>query len=519
MLAYRDLYLRLQRSTRELLLSLYDSYHVLFLSAYILTVVTAYAIGDPIVVICVGVGLLFGLLRAKKAFGREWFLHRTLVMLVAITIGSIMANMHSLESAEATRRIELLVNKPISLIGRIVDEPKEGSDDVRIRLRSEEYGVDLIIKTSRLPFKEYGMICSSFGSIERPRSDGDFNYARYLSHQGVHGVMDVREMRCSDEKPKKIPIKIRYLLIKMKNHLIDRIEQSMPEPSSSLLAGILFGEDRVFQDQFEESLRVSGTTHIVAASGYNVTILILLVDKLLPFLPRRMRIVVGIGVIWCFTLLSGFSLSVLRATVMLSFVLVGKYLGVVIHLEYIILLMVAVFITVNPGSIFSLSFQLSLSATLGLLYLNPRLFARVVDGGRADGLMKEYLLTTISAILATAPILIYTFGEISLLGILANLFILPVLESTMLMGGLAILFSPVSSTVSQFLFDISWVQLKYFESVVLWLSQFDIWLISFGEYGELSSVLFLLLLLIFLLLRASDEDNFYKRVAKGAMVY
>lgn len=326
-------------------------------------------------------------------------------------------------------------------VASIAEEPKE--DHATVDVIFDGFVISgmsvegrVISEIPRLPFKEYGMECQGYGVLSIPESFGDFDYREYLRHKGIYYVLDIKSITCLQVDSGAPIVRLRRRLVELKNHLIDRIEWVMPEPHSSLLAGVLFGEERVFTEGFSDALRITGTTHIVAASGYNVTLVVMLIDRILMWVrfKLRTRLTVSLVGIWIYSMMSGLSLSIVRASLMLSIVLLIKLMGIQKIFPYIVLLSVAVIVVFVPGALFSVSYQLSMLATLGLVYVHP-MFTGDSDGNSERSFWKEYFLTTFVATLATAPVLLVTFGEISFLGLFANVLILPVLESTMLIGG------------------------------------------------------------------------------------
>jgi competence protein ComEC len=153
-----------------------------------------------------------------------------------------------------------------------------------------------------------GEIYKICGTISEPENFEDFDYKNFLMNKNVYGILKVYSLKFLERK-----ISLKSLLFDFKILLVEKLENLMTEPQVSLLIGILIGEDRVFDEKFEENLRKSGTSHIVAASGYNITVLIMLVEKVFEFLERKQRNILCILTIWCFCLISGCSASILRA--------------------------------------------------------------------------------------------------------------------------------------------------------------------------------------------------------------
>ena len=221
--------------------------------------------------------------------------------------------------------------------------------------------------------------------------------------------------------------------------LRERIEtvynQSLPEPEASLLAGIVLGVKRNLAKDFWQALQKTSTLHIVVASGFNVTVVIGTVIFLLAgVLHRRWAVLGGVVAVLVYTIMAGAEPAIVRAAIMGSLAYFGQVLGR--QKDGLRLLVVAVMgmLLWQPLLIWDLGFQLSVTATLGLLLIGP-FFCRL----KKIKLVGEGLADTLSAQIAVWPVLVISFGHMSLFGILVNSLILWLVPIIMYMGaGLAV---------------------------------------------------------------------------------
>ena len=376
--------------------------------------------------------------------------------------------------------------------------------------------IEILVRLSNFPRIGVGDVCEICGTISEPENFDDFDYKKFLMNKGVYGIMRGNSVDCNFERKRSV----RTILYDLKKNLVKRLEKTMVEPQVSLLVGILFGEDRPFNEEFEGYLRNSGTSHIVAASGYNVTILVLLINKIFKFLRKRSRNILSLLTIWSFCLMSGASASIIRATIMGSLVLLASSLGRYQSVHRTFVIGIWLFIFFSPTIVYDVGFQLSIMATLGLIYLAPSIESFLKRKGVKLGeVFKEYILTTMSCTLSTLPVSILTFGSFSSIGILANTLILPVLESTMLWGALGLLFNSISEGISKIFLTISFVQLKYFEIVVTKLGSLDFLTFEInGRTKGIVSGLIVFWVLIFVIKEYEVENesfNYYFRLTRG----
>jgi competence protein ComEC len=455
----------------------------------------------------------FGLVIALMSFGIFVFIGRWRGIFV---VGAVVGCARSLFiNGDYSNSLEYVDGEAVEFIGRIVEEPKYDSTDAKIVLEVVEVdgssveSFRLYTKVSNAPIKKYGDSCTGNGIISLPRKSLDFDFPGYLRDKNIFLVADIESIVCEvvfDNRGWRVG------LVNLREKIGDRIEHHLPEPYSSLLIGILFGVDRAFTDEFANQLQVSGTTHIIAASGYNVLLIANIVYQGLGYVSvgYKKRLSLSIIGIWIFAVVAGLSGSVIRASIMLSWVYFAKLLGLSVDKGYLILLTLVTSVLWYPGLIFQLGYLLSLFATLGLLFLSDRLSLGVVE--RKVGFIKEYVFPTFIAMLSTAPLLIVSFGSLSLIGLFSNLLVLPLLETTMVLGFVAICISFLASGfLVQVIFNGVYVQLNVFREIIEYLSQFEFLVLVFEEnaalWGGILGVILLLILVLSGYLK-DKEDGF-----------
>lgn len=373
----------------------------------------------------------------------------------------------------------------------------------------------VLIKLPNYHKLSIGQVCNYNGILAEPKNLEHFNYKEYLKNQNIFLVMENPKVTCKSIQENRKGSILRNSLVDLKLRLIGYIDEVLNEPQSSLLAGILFGERRLFSKSFEDSSRVSGVSHVVAASGYNVTILMLTINRLLFFLPKRWKTVISFVVVWLFTILSGLSASIVRASIMSSISIIAILLGRTVTIHISIPITILIFVFLNPLIVFDVGFLLSLSAVLGLVYILPiliRVRKRLIKGVTY---IDESILPTMSCTISTLPISILTFKTFSLWSVLANTLILPVIESTMLFGVFAISLKTLLPSFSYLFFTIVNIQLKYFEFLITLIKSLN-WGVynlndSFSKSLSLVILSFLIFLIIYLYPLKNEGYNYYLR--------
>jgi len=260
------------------------------------------------------------------------------------------------------------------------------------------------------------------------------------------------------------------------------INQCLPEPHAGLLSGIVFGVKTTLDSELKQALIATGTLHIVALSGMNITILTNLVNtSLLWFLPRKIAIVVTLVVIIGFVWFVGPSVSIIRAAIMGVLSLVGVFFGRPVIALWSWGIAVIGMLIVRPLWITDLSFQLSVLASLGMiLFGDHHLEDRAWKVGgeplcsiihHLKSIVNSDLRATLAAQTLTIPLLFFTFGRISFISPLTNVLIVWTLPVITVLGFLVsfggFLWLPIGHVVGW----VAWIFLEYVIFVIEWTSR------------------------------------------------
>lgn len=249
----------------------------------------------------------------------------------------------------------------------------------------------------------------------------------------------------------------------LRDNFTKTLTSILPSPESSLASGLLLGTGGISDKNFIETLRITGTSHIVAVSGFNVSIIIIGVITLLSFGSTKLSLLPLLLIVFLFDLLVGFTPPVLRATFMGLMLFFARFVGRQGNTTDALLISAAVIAFLDPQSLGSVSFQLSFLATVGIVYFYPFVY-RLLTG--VHDFFREPLALTLSAQAAVLPISIYNFGTLSLISPLANLLvgwvITPLMALTFLTGFLGGIIYPLG----QLFGAIDLVLLTYFVKII-----------------------------------------------------
>ncbi len=359
--------------------------------------------------------------------------------------------------------------------GYIAAEPDIRADGVRYIIKSD-YG-RIYLKEKLYPRYHYGDVLQVNCELVKPEPIEDFRYDMYLARYGVFSI-------CTSAKINKIGEGEGSLVLRgifsLKEVVAVQINKLWHEPHASFMAGLLYGY-RGGLGELNELFNRTGVTHIVAISGYNITIVvtILLAITVSLYIPRKKAfwlVIIGIAL---FVLFAGASASVLRAGIMGIIVLLAKQVGRLSRVGNIMALTAVLMAIQNPlVLVWDAGFQLSFIATLGLVYLTPLIRGGFERWPQFLGI-RESVISTLAAIIATLPLILYQFGRLSIVAPVVNVLILWLIPMIMLFGFLTILLSFLWLSLGEVLAWITWVGLKYITTVVKWFASLDFAAVAF----------------------------------------
>lgn len=274
-------------------------------------------------------------------------------------------------------------------------------------------------------------------------------------------------------------------------------QRLFPEPVASFSQGIITGGENVrFSKDFYEALRKTSTLHLIAVSGYNITVIAGNIYRFLELVtfPRKFIWLVVICAIGLFVIFVGAPASAVRAGIMGAFVVVAQRFYRMLDVRNLFAFCLALMLFFDPLFIFDLGFQLSFLATFGIIYLAPFLFWR---WGKETSSMfkitaKKIAVETLSSQLMVFPIIWYRFNMVSLFGMLANFVILPLLPLAMLLSFFAAFSLFVNVLLARILVVVSFPLLFFITRVITLFAQvpfasfsgfrLPLWFV-FGYYG------------------------------------
>jgi competence protein ComEC len=390
----------------------------------------------------------------------------------------------------------------LTVVGQVAEPPDRGKITQKLKIKAEkvilfekEMPISgfLLADAELYPEYNYGDVLAAGGQLKEPVNSADFDYKTYLAKSDIYSVMSYPEIKILAVGRGN---KVKQVLFSLKQRYESAIGALMGEPQAGFLAGLNLGENKQISPELSEAFKKSGTSHIVALSGYNISIIAAFIMTIFGWLMlrRSLRFWLAVGAIVFFTILTGASASVTRAAIMGILVLLARHEGRMYNVRNALVFAGAVMIFFNPMILrFDIGFQLSFCATAGLVWLAPVFSKWFAKLPKFFGL-KEILIATLSAQLAVLPLLLVYFSQLSLISPLANLVVLLFIPSTMLVGFVAGVVGMMWLAAAKIFGWIAWLFLTFELTAIKFFAGLPLASLSV-KWGWSSAVIYYLILL------------------------
>ena len=341
----------------------------------------------------------------------------------------------------------------VELAGTVIDDPRpRGSsqqvvlDGVIVRLHRVSHPLRgrLLATLPRAVQVAVGRQVVLTAAVEAPAAFDGFDYPAYLARQGIGGLVRVREARVLDGPARAGPAEIAAAA---RSWLLGGLNEMVPEPEAALGAGILLGVRSSIAPEVADAFAIAGLTHVVAISGWNIAIVAAIVGGLLrPLEERRggrwIAPSAAAATIAAYVVLTGASPSVVRAALMAGAMMVARFGGSRAHAASALAMAAVVMLLTAPAVLWDVGFQLSALATAGLILFGPSIEGRLAGW---PPWLREPIALTLAAQLTTLPVVVGSFGRLSLVAPLANVVVVPLVPLVMLLCAIAAPLGAVTS--------------------------------------------------------------------------
>lgn len=454
-----------------------------------------------------GIGMLFLLLRRLKSYQYQW-IYGVTAILVFVYLGYFRACIHD---GESPRREGLC-------LARVYDPPMEKEKSIKAVLEIRCYKSDTAVvkasgkvmayfeKTDEAKGLAYGDVLAFSVPIEEvspPMNPEEFDYRQYLERRGVTGKVYLKQGDWIDTGvDERNPLF--GFAYKFRDQLLLALQHcGLTEDEFGVGAAILLGDDEFLPAQVKQNYVAAGSMHILCVSGLHVGIIYLLASFLLGFLGKGKRAALIrrlflLALIWFYALLTGLSPSILRATLMITFVLFGELIHRKVYALNSIAASAFVLLLIDPNNLFAIGFQLSYAAVVGIVLLQKPICNLIFVQNKWLDKVWEITAVSLAAQIATLPFAVYYFNQFTSYFWLSNLFLTPLSFLVILSGMLLLVLSWVP-WLNVVLGKVVWTLLHVMNLSVAWIERLPGSLVKGLYMDDLQFALSLLLLLLLLL--------------------
>ncbi|MDD2523315.1 MAG: ComEC/Rec2 family competence protein [Endomicrobiia bacterium] len=365
--------------------------------------------------------------------------------------------------------------KKVILTGKVLEQPIIKANNQQFVLEVNNIN-DTIIKEKTLVYAplayniEYGdIICISgkLSNIEKPNFPYNFDYNLYLQRQNIYTKFYLYNFELIDKHPNKIKL----IALKVNKDIEKKLVSYFKQPYSLVLQSMFIGNQYFSDKETKNDFVNTGLIHILVVSGWHIGFCIVIIIFILKLfsLPLKYIYTLTIPIIFFYTLMTGANPPAVRAAIMATCMLLSLLLDREPLIYNAIALSALIIFIFNPQTLFTASFQLSFLATLGIIYLYPKI--NNIFGNIKNKIYKfiwEIISVTLSAQIALIPLLIFYFGQLSTISFIVNILIVPVVGFIV---GLSFLFYITTFISSYIALSIS-IVLSFILNVVLGIIHF-----------------------------------------------
>ncbi len=372
---------------------------------------------------------------------------RFVVTLIVVGIIGLFVGMTRVTFSDlyAGSQLDVFAGKKVSAQGIVVDEPDVRENNTKLTVRLSEINFQnattsvsekVLVSVPIYPEFHYGDKVKLNIILKKPENiesdDGrSFDYVGYLRVRGIWYTASFANIQLVSSGHGAY---VKNVLFSIKHAFTNSLDRALSEPESSLMAGLLLGTKQSLGKELLNEFSRAGVSHVVVLSGYNIAIVATSIMALLSFLPKNLSFSFGIVSIILFTILSGGGASAWRAAIMVLVALFAKKTNRDYSAGRAFGLAVIVMLAPNPLLlVYDPSFQLSILATIGIIFVSPLVAPYFVKVPEKWGL-REVVSSTIATQITVLPFLIYSNGLLSFVSLPVNILILGTIPLTMLLG-------------------------------------------------------------------------------------
>ena len=311
--------------------------------------------------------------------------------------------------------------------------------------------------------------------VAPPQNPGEFNYKRYLAFHHCYHQAYLRQGQYAVSAIPAKPTLYTYIYATQSyfKYVLAKYVQSKNE--MGIAQALLYGYDDDIDEETVQAFANTGTLHVLAVSGMHVGIIFMILNTLLKSFDRNrytkwLKAIISLLILWIYSLLCGMSPSILRATVMFSFIIVSNTIDRPANIYNTLAASAFLLMLFDCNIIANVGFQLSYMAVLGIVFLQPYIYNMLIMHTWVGNQIWKITSVSIAAQIATSPIGILYFHQFPNVFLFSNLFIIP-LTTIILYGCLLLMAISSIHILASIVGYIIYLIISFTNTLVLWVEK------------------------------------------------
>ena len=296
------------------------------------------------------------------------------------------------------------------------------------------------------------VISSFIQNIQAPKNPQEFDYRNYLAYHLISHQTFIKKGQWHLLSSTAQNKNFRLWFSQLRERIIKQYKKAgISGDNLAVLSALTVGNKDFLTAQIKQSFSSTGAMHVLAVSGLHVGIIYLILGFSLFFLEKRfnwLRIIIILGSLWFYAFLTNLPPSIVRASIMFSFIVIGKAINRDSNIYNTIAASAFFILVISPYNVLSIGFWLSYSAVLGIVYFYPIFYKKIYFGKSFFGKILDkiwaLICVSIAAQIATFPVALFFFHQFPNWFILTNLFVIPVVTIIMFVAFFFLLSIPFS---------------------------------------------------------------------------
>jgi competence protein ComEC len=347
-------------------------------------------------------------------------------------------------------------NDAYLLKGEIIELPKIMDNSVKVVLQvnalktgniwqKSESKIILYLPKDTMSEKlisgDYIYVNPKFNIPQNPKNPHQFNYKKYLQFHLIAGQAFLKSADWVKIRANQRKFSLYSLSQKIRKKFVDILHKTpLTDDELAITQALVLGYKNDMNDNVQQAYSAAGATHVLAVSGLHVGIIFLIIQWLFSFLKTEnkyftvFRVLITLLLIWCYAFITGLSVSVMRAAVMFSFVLIGQLFNRNVHVLNSLAASAFLLLVFNPYYVFQLGFQLSYLAVAGIVIFQPYIAQLWQPQVKVVIWLRDLLSVSLAAQIITLPLTLVYFHQFPVYFLLTNILVIPAAFIILLLG-------------------------------------------------------------------------------------